>query len=121
MLRPFRRVGRAVIAALAALCAGCALVPRSRLEDCHQRCQALQAEIAQLKDSVQALRTQNRDLVQRAVDDARRMHELEEANQRFEQSIAEYQNEREELFTRYEQLLRQIRAAAAATARRPDS
>ena len=53
--------------------AGCSLVPKSRLDECHRLSQTLQAENARLKDTTVSLRSQNQDLTQRAVDDARRL------------------------------------------------
>src|SRR5262245_32889008 len=82
MERSARWAQAAVPPLLAGLLAGCAMVPESRLADCRQRTQALETESSQLKDELFGLRNQNRDLSQRAVDDARRLKDLEEANQR---------------------------------------
>ena len=80
----------------AGLSAGCCLVPKSRLDECHRLSQTLQAENARLKDTPLSLRSQNQDLNQRAVDDARRLRCKDEAIERLEQSVLAYQSEREQ-------------------------
>jgi chemotaxis protein MotB len=91
--------------------AGCSLVPQSRLEDCHMRCQTLQAEVSRLKDEALGLRGENRDLSQRALDDARHIRTLEQANERLERSVTAYQSERDKLVEAYDQFNRQVQAA----------
>jgi predicted RNase H-like nuclease (RuvC/YqgF family) len=113
-----------VLAGLAGLLAGCSFVPKSRLEDSRLRVQALQAENARLKDQALALRNQNRDLTQRALDDAHRQRALEEANARLEHNLAVYQDEREQMIAAFESLRQEIQAAAeteATASRRPRS
>jgi hypothetical protein len=94
------------------LAAGCSFVPTSRLDECHLRSQALQAETARLKDEALSLRNQNRDLVQRALDDAHRVHALETTNERLERSLTAYQEERDQLVESFQQLERQVQLAA---------
>lgn len=115
--RPPRR-GRLALAAILVApwwLSGCAVaVPRGRLEDCRTRVQALNSENQQLRDVALDVRSQNRDLVQRSVDDARKLRGLEEANGRYERSIAEYQDEREQLLALIDQIRGQVRTAALA-------
>jgi ElaB/YqjD/DUF883 family membrane-anchored ribosome-binding protein len=84
------------------------------LEDCRTRAQALQAENQQLRDVALDLRSQNRDLVQRSVDDARKLTALEEANRHLERSVADYQDEREQYLALIDQIRSQVRTAALA-------
>lgn len=101
-----------VLLVLAGPFSGCALVPKTRLDDCAKLSRSLQAETAQLKDSLVALRAQNRDYAQRAEADLSRIRALEDANQRFERIVLDYQQEREQLVSSYSQLRDQLRAAA---------
>jgi len=113
MFEPARRVrAMAVGLALAGLAAGCSVVPRSQLDDCHKQCQALQAESSQLKDATVRLRDQNRDYAQQAVDDARRLHTLEEANSRLEKSVVAYQDDIRRMEATVDQILRQVQSSA---------
>jgi chemotaxis protein MotB len=112
MNTPVRLARIAVLATLASSVVGCAIVPRSKLDDCHLRAQALQAETARLKDEALSLRNQNRDLNQRAVDDAHLVRDLEQTNDRLERSVMAYQAERETLNEAFEQLKRQVQLAA---------
>src|SRR4051794_28118224 len=73
--------------------AGCGLVPKSRLDDCHRLSQTLQAENSRLKDTSISLRSQNQDLNQRAEEDARRLRLQDEEIQRLVQSVSAYQEE----------------------------
>ncbi|HEX8203218.1 MAG TPA: hypothetical protein VF590_22265, partial [Isosphaeraceae bacterium] len=91
---------------------GCAVVPRSQLEECHKLSRSLQAETAQLKDAAINLRAHNQDLAQRAVADGRRIEELERVNRRLERSVAAYQEEREQLAASLERIKRQVASAA---------
>jgi hypothetical protein len=83
---------------------GCRLSPREQVEECHRLSQTLRSENAQLKDQMLALKSRNRDLSERAVDDARRLAQLEEANQQLETSVQAYQDERARLESAYQQL-----------------
>ena len=71
-------VGCSLIALWAALglCAGCALAPRSQVEECHQLSRTLRSENARLKDQLLVAQAQNRDFADRAEDDARRLAKL---------------------------------------------
>ena len=55
-----------------------ACVPRQQLDECRRLSQTLRSENAQLKDQMLALKGQNRDFAERAVDDSRRLAQLEE-------------------------------------------
>lgn len=92
--------------------AGCSLVPTSRLDDCHKLSQTLQTENSRLKDLALKHRSQNRDLTQRAVDDADRLRKQDEAIARLEQSVQAYQDEREQMAAAFERIKGKIQAAA---------
>jgi hypothetical protein len=92
-VRRFKRWPLAII--LGALGAtGCQLAPREQLEDCRRLSQTLRSENAKLKDETLALRSQNQDYAERAVDDGRRLAQLEKANGKLEASVVAYQQER---------------------------
>lgn len=112
MVGPKRVLRTWASATLLGLVAGCSFVPKARLDDCHLRSQALQAETARLKDEALSLRNQNRDLVQRALDDSHRVHALETTNERLERSVNAYQEEHDRLVESFEQLERQVQLAA---------
>ncbi|WP_435009053.1 hypothetical protein P12x_000303 [Tundrisphaera lichenicola] len=91
------RNARAAIPLVCALLApGCAFVPKTRLDDAQKLVQSLRAENVQLKDVSVSLKSQNQDLAQRAVDDARAIQALETANNQYERSIQGYQEDREQ-------------------------
>ncbi len=92
------------LAVLALLGPGCRMAPQQDLEECHRLSQTLRSENAGLKDQMLALRSQNQDLSERAVDDARRLALLEASNQRLETSVQAYQDERSRLEDAYKQL-----------------
>jgi chemotaxis protein MotB len=109
MVEPARRWWiRAIVVCAACGFSGCALAPKSRLDDCHKQCQNLQAETAQLKDTNLKLRADAQDLAQRSVEDARRIKELDETNQRLERSVLGYQQERDELTRAFESFKNQV-------------
>jgi hypothetical protein len=83
---------------------GCQLAPREQLDECHRLSQTLRSENAQLKDQMLALRSQNQDYSERAVDDARRLSQLEAVNDRLEASVQAYQDERTRLESAYKEL-----------------
>jgi chemotaxis protein MotB len=91
--------------------AGCSFVPKSRLDECHRLSQTLQAENDRLKDTTISLRSQNQDLNQRAVDDARRHRVQEEEIQRLVQSVSAYQEDRDKLAAAFERIKSQIRSS----------
>ena len=93
---------------------GCGLVPTQRLDESRKVIGGLRAENAQLKDSALSLRTQNQDLTQRAVDDARRIAALDEAKNRLEQSVQGYIDEREQINTAFQQFKREAVAKIQA-------
>ncbi len=94
-----------------AVIAGCAIVPRSRMDECQQLTQSLRADNARLKDRVLALQGQNRDYAERAVDDARRLAVQDEAIERLEHSVQAYQDERTRLEAAYKQLVSNLGVA----------
>src|SRR4051794_1461955 len=97
-------IARVLALACTGLTTGCAIVPRSRLEECHKLSQTLQAENSRLKDSLVSLQARNQDLDERASDDARRLQALHETNERLERSVLAYQDEREQLALAFERL-----------------
>jgi cell shape-determining protein MreC len=103
---PFRCRHAALLLLLGLLAAstGCAIVPRSRMEECQRMTQTLRSENARAKDRVLALQAQNRDYAERAVDDARRLATQDEAIERLEHSVQAYQDERARLEAAYKQL-----------------
>ena len=109
-------IGRAalLVVGMAAACssAGCSFVPTSRLDDCHKLSQTVQSENSRLKDLALKYRSQNRDLTQRAVDDADRLRKQDEAIARLEQSVQAYQDEREQMATALERIKGQVQASA---------
>ncbi len=86
------------------LCCGCALAPRSQVEECRQLSRTLRTENARLKDQVLVLQSLNRDFADRAQDDANRLASQDEAIERFESSVRAYQDERDRLEAAYHQL-----------------
>jgi len=80
------------------------MAPRQEVDDCHRLSQTLRSENATLKDQMLVLRSQNQDFSERAVDDARRLAQLESSNQRLETSVQAYQDERTRLETAYKEL-----------------
>jgi hypothetical protein len=93
-----------VLAAAALVASGCHLASPDQLDECHRLSQTLRSENAQLKDQMLALRSQNQDYAERAVDDARRLAQLESVNQRLETSVQAYQDERTRLESAYKEL-----------------
>jgi chromosome segregation ATPase len=106
MARALRLPGSApfVLAAAALVASGCRVAPRQEVDECHRLSQTLRSENAALKDQMLALRSQNQDFSERAVDDARRLAQLESSNQRLETSVQAYQDERTRLETAYKEL-----------------
>ena len=98
--------------ALVAAVSGCSLVPNTRVEEARKLVQSLRADNAQLKDSTLALKVQNQDLSQRAVDDSRAIQALETANTQYERSIQGYQDEREQYRAAFQDLKSQVRTAS---------
>ncbi len=98
-----RRIGVLALVGVGLL-SGCAVVPRSRLEETRQLAQLLRAENDRLKDQVLTLRVQNQDYADRALDDLRRLTAREEAIERLERSIQAYQDDRDRLAGAYRRL-----------------
>jgi hypothetical protein len=86
------------------LCGGCALAPRSQVDECHQLSRTLRSENARLKDQLLVVQAQNRDYADRAVDDSRRLAAQDEAVERLEGSVQAYQGERGQLEAAYHEL-----------------
>lgn len=102
MTRP--RAGLIVLVAACLAPAGCALVSQGRLDDSQKVAQTLRGENAQLRDQILALEGQNRDLSERAVDDARRLAAQDDAIKRLEHSVMAYQDDRRKLESAYRRL-----------------
>jgi septal ring factor EnvC (AmiA/AmiB activator) len=94
---------------------GCAVVPRSRMDECQKVSQALRGDNARLKDRVLALQGQNRDYAERAVDDAKRLAIQDEALERLEHSVQAYQDERTRLEAAYKRLSSNLSVAERET------
>ncbi len=111
-------IDRSPVARLAAtllVCAavsGCSMGPKTRVAEAEKLVQSLRADNAQLKDSALALKVQNQDLTQRAVDDSRSIQALETANTQYERSIQGYQDEREQYRAAFQDLKSQVRTAS---------
>ncbi len=101
----FQHAGLLIVAFALTTITGCAIVPRSRMDECQQLTQSLRADNARLKDRVLALQSQNRDYAERAVDDGRRLAIQDEAIQRLEHSVQAYQDDRTRLEAAYNQLV----------------
>jgi hypothetical protein len=95
---------------LATILAGCGLVPKSRLDQCHKLSQGLQAEVVQLRDQSSKLRAQNEDLIERAQTDQRRLAGLEDIMARQESALDALRDDRERLAGELERVLRVVRA-----------
>lgn len=93
------------------LAMGCAAVPRTDLDIARQQVRDLRTELADAKDTTARLKAQNRDMATRAVEDGRRLAELEDSNTQLEKSVAAYQDERDQ----YATALNQIRSAVVAS------
>ncbi len=103
--RTTRTAARSItLAATLALFTGCALAPRSQVDECHQLSRTLRSENARLKDQLLVAQAQNRDYADRAEDDSRRLAKLDEAVESYETSITAYQDERARLEEAYHQL-----------------
>jgi hypothetical protein len=94
---------------------GCAIVPRTRMDECQRLSQALRGDNARLKDRAVALQGQNRDYAERAVDDARRLAIQDEAIERLEHSVQAYQDERTRLEAAYKQMASSLGVADGET------
>jgi hypothetical protein len=102
-----------LVALMASACSsGCAIVPRSQVDECRQLTRTLRSENARLRDQLLAVQSQNRDYADRAVDDSRRLAVQDEAIERLESSVHAYQDERNRLEAEY----RKIASALSTTA-----
>ncbi len=95
------------------LAPGCGMMQRSRLDDCTRRVQALQAETVQLKDETVGLRSRNRELAQRAVEDARQIRTLETSKENLERSVVAYQEERDAMAAAFNEVQRLVHSSIA--------
>jgi flagellar motor protein MotB len=112
VVQPHRSLAATVAVVLTVAATGCAVVPKSRLDDSTKVIQSLRAENAQLKDRTLSLKGENDDLAQRAVDDSRKLAVFEEANDRLEKSVQAYIDEREDLNDAFRRFKRQAQASA---------
>jgi flagellar motor protein MotB len=94
---------------------GCSTTPRARRDESLRVSQTLQEENNRLKDVVFNLRARNEDLVERSVDDARKLRAAVDVNQRLERSIIAYQEDRERLAKAYDEIKRRIAQAASGS------
>ena len=99
-----------VVVLVLTVISGCAIVPRSRMDECQKLTQSLRADNARLKDRLLAVQGQNRDYAERAVDDAHRLAIQDEAIERLEHSVQAYQDERTRLEAAYKQLVANLGA-----------
>lgn len=113
MARASRLKSVLLLLCVALLAPGCQIVPRQQLDECRRLSQTLRSENAQLKDQMLVLKGQNRDFAERAVDDSRRLAQLEEANNRLETSVQAYQDER----TKLESAFKELRASLPGSVR----
>jgi outer membrane murein-binding lipoprotein Lpp len=111
MQRPF---ALAALLLLPLLAAGCSSSARRQLADSRQRIETLQAQSDQLRNEALTLRNRNRDLARRAVDDARKLRDLELTNGRLEQAIVSYQDERRKVADAFQNLQDQVHRQAMA-------
>jgi hypothetical protein len=99
-------------------CAGCALAPRSQMDECQQLSRTLRSENARLKDQLLTAESQNQDYAERAVDDASRLTRQDEAIERLEHSVQAYQDERARLESAFRQLASSLGETGARSAER---
>jgi hypothetical protein len=92
--------------------AGCGFVRKSRLTQIEGQYATLAAETSKLKDESLSLRGRNRELMQRAVEDARRVHDLEVTNEQLARSVAGYQKEREAMADSFERIKHSVQLAS---------
>lgn len=109
--RPAAWLPLALCAPIAFSTSGCGLVSRNRLNDCQQVARTLRSDNARLKDVSLKLRTENQDLSQRAIDDARRLASQEDAINRLEENLLAYQADRDRMTQAFETLKQQIHLA----------
>ena len=117
MVKPDRapaRTARLGLILSLGLATGCALVPKSRLDDAAKITQALRAENAQLRDQTLSLKGENADLSDRALGDTRRIAALEQSVDRLETSVQGYIDEREDLVDKFQRFRRLAQASAAS-------
>jgi len=111
---PARTARLGLILSLGAAATGCALVPKTRLDDAAKVTQALRAENAQLRDQTLSLKGENADLSDRALGDTRRIAALEQSVDRLETSVQGYIDEREDLVDKFQRFRRLAQASAAS-------
>lgn len=90
-------------------CTGCSSVSNQRLADCQKLAQSVQADNSRLKDVALKLRTENQDLTQRSIDDAKKIKTLADNNERLSRSVSAYQDERERMARQLDNITRQAR------------
>ena len=107
------RLTAALLLLLLLAASGCALAPKSQVEDARARVQSLQAENQRLREIALNVRGRNRVLVQRAIDDSRLLQAREGAIEEYETYLAAARAEREELLAIVDEIRAQARSAAA--------
>ena len=115
--RTVGRRSRWFASGLVAMSAGCSFVPKARMDESRRVNQTLRADNTRLKDVALDLQTQNQDLSDRAVDDARRLAVQTDALERLEKSVVGYQADRHKIDQSFESIKRQIRLSSES---RPD-
>lgn len=119
--RPPSRPLLALTAVLALSAPGCGLFgSRQRLDESRRMIQTLRAENSQIKSQMLSYRNLNRDYSERAVDDARRLSQQEEAIDHLQRSVQAYQRERDDLRAAFREL-RDNLPAATRSALAPES
>ncbi len=111
------RRGGGFVRIMSSLCAflgissltGCSQIHNQRLEDCHKLAQSVQADNSRLKDVALKLRTENQDLSQRSIDDAKKIKTLADNNERLSRSVVAYQEERERMAAQVQAITREAR------------
>ncbi len=117
MVRALQGAGcRLPILALLALGSGCTMVPRTQVAECQRAQQTLRTENARLKDQVLVYQTQHRDLVDRAVDDSRRLAAQEETIDQLRQSGLAYRTDISRLEAAFKKLTANLGDLGTSTA-----
>ncbi|WP_422926783.1 OmpA family protein [Singulisphaera sp. PoT] len=112
MVKPFRSLAATHLGLACVLVfAGCAVVPRSKLDESRRLSRTLQADNARLKNSVTSLKSQYEELAERSDDDAFRLRNQEQEIQKLLASVHAYQEDREQLARGVERLKNQVRGA----------
>jgi len=113
MSRP-KICSRMMLGVLLFASSGCALLSSGPTEENRRQTAALRAELARSKDEIAKLRTQNRELTSRSMEDSRRLATLETSNDQLQKSVSAYQDERDQMANAFDQLKSSVRAPSNA-------